>query len=132
MLIDGSIQTKDIPAYWNEHYKKYLGISVPDDVRGCLQDIHWSHGSFGYFATYSLGSVYAAQLYATIEKQNTTVESEIASGNTAPVLDWLRENVHQHGRLYTSQELCNKITKEPLNTLYFINYATKKFNQIYS
>ena len=132
MLIDGSIRTKDIPAYWNEHYKNYLGISVPDDNRGCLQDIHWSHGSFGYFATYSLGSIYAAQLYATIEKQDATVESEIGSGNTSYVLNWLRTNVHQYGRLYTSQELCNKITKEPLNTIYFLNYASKKFNQIYS
>ena len=132
MLIDGSMQTKDIPAYWNEHYKKYLGLTVPDDKRGCLQDIHWSHGSFGYFATYSLGSIYAAQLYTTIEAQELNVENEITLGNTKPVLTWLRNNIHEHGRLYTSQELCNKITKETLNIKYFIDYATKKYNKIYS
>ena len=132
MLIAGSMQTKDIPAYWNENYKKYLGLSVPDDKRGCLQDIHWSHGSFGYFATYSLGSIYAAQIFTTIEAQKLNVESEITLGNTTPVLTWLRENIHQHGRMYSSQELCNKITSEPLNIKYFIDYANKKYNKIYS
>ncbi len=132
MLIDESISTKDIPAYWNEHYQKYLGITVPDDKRGCLQDIHWSHGSFGYFATYSLGSMYAAQLYATIEKENELVNKEVAEGNTGYILNWLRKNIHQYGRQFTSQELCNKITGQPLNTKYFIDYASKKFNGIYN
>ena len=132
MLIDGSIQSKDIPAYWNEHYKKYLGLSVPDDNRGCLQDIHWSHGSFGYFATYSLGSIYAAQLYSTIEKQDTSIENEITLGNTKPILNWLRKNIHKYGRQYTSQEICNRTTGEPLNTQYFIDYATKKYSNIYN
>ena len=132
MLIDGSISTKDIPAYWNEHCQKYLGITVPDDKRGCLQDIHWSHGSFGYFATYSLGSMYAAQLYATIEKENELVNKEVAEGNTGYILNWLRKNIHQYGRQFTSQELCNKITSQPLNTKYFIDYASKKFNGIYN
>ena len=132
MLIDGSISTKDIPAYWNEHYQKYLGVTVPDDKRGCLQDIHWSHGSFGYFATYSLGSMYAAQLYATIEKENELVNKEVAEGNTGYILNWLRKNIHQYGRQFTSQELCNKITGQPLNAKYFIDYASKKFNGIYN
>jgi carboxypeptidase Taq len=130
-LIDGSIATKDIPAYWNEHYKQYLGVIAPDDKRGCLQDIHWSHGSFGYFATYSLGSILAAQLYAAIEKEDDHLDASIAAGNTAAILNWLRKNIHQHGRLYTSQELCTKITGEPLNTKYFIEYATKKYGHIY-
>ncbi len=131
MLIDGSITTKDIPAYWNELYQQYLGISVPDDKRGCLQDIHWSHGSFGYFATYSLGSIVAAQLYAAIEKQNGSLNKEIIEGNTRTILNWLRKNIHQHGRQFTSQELCTKVTGEPLNTKYFITYVTKKYDHIY-
>jgi carboxypeptidase Taq len=131
LLIEGTISTKDIPAYWNEHYQKYLGVTVPDDKRGCLQDIHWSHGSFGYFATYSLGSMYAAQLYAAIEKENASVNKEVADGNTTFILNWLRKNIHQYGRQYTSQELCNKITGEPLNTKYFMDYDTKKFDGIY-
>ena len=132
MLIDGSIKTKDIPAYWNEHYEKYLGIKVPDDKRGCLQDVHWSHGSFGYFATYSLGSLYAAQLYATICRQNPSLEKELALGNNAGLLQWLRQQIHRHGRYYTSQELCSMATGETLNSNYFMNYASKKYNSIYS
>jgi carboxypeptidase Taq len=132
MLIDGSVTTKDIPAYWNEHYEKYLGIKVPDDKRGCLQDVHWSHGSFGYFATYSLGSLYAAQLYAAICNQNVSIEKEIAAGNTQPLLHWLHKNIHQYGRQFTSEQLCKNATGETLNSTHFIRYATKKFTDIYA
>ncbi len=131
MLIDGSITTKDIPAYWNEHYEQYLGVKVPDDKRGCLQDVHWSHGSFGYFATYSLGSLYAAQLYAAISKENDSLEKEIATGNNTTVLNWLKKNIYSYGRYYTSEELCKKATGETLNSTHFINYATKKYGDIY-
>ncbi|MEO7308702.1 MAG: carboxypeptidase M32 [Ferruginibacter sp.] len=132
MLIDGSIKTKDIPAYWNEHYEKYLGIKVPDDKRGCLQDVHWSHGSFGYFATYSLGSLYAAQLYAAYGRQNGSFEQELASGNNEGLLQWLRQQIHRHGRYYTSEALCSSATGETLNSNYFIDYASKKYNAIYT
>ena len=132
MLIEGSLHTKDIPAYWNEQYKKYLGIIVPDDKNGCLQDIHWSHGSFGYFATYSLGSMYAAQLFATIKDENKFVEDEIATGNNSFVLNWLRKNVHGFGRQYSSEDLCKKITGNTLNATFFMDYAYKKYNEIYS
>jgi carboxypeptidase Taq len=131
MLIDGTISTKDIPAYWNEHYQSYLSVTVPEDSKGCLQDIHWSHGSFGYFATYSLGSIIAAQLYAAIEKENTSVNKEIEVGNTTTVLNWLRKNIHQYGREFTSEQLCKKATGESLNSTHFIDYATKKYTAIY-
>ena len=131
-LIEGSSKTKDIPAYWNEHYEKFLGIKVPDDKRGCLQDVHWSHGSFGYFATYSLGSLYAAQLYATIRKENASIEKEVAEGNNQYLHKWLNEKIYIHGRYYTSEELCQKATGEPLNAKYFIEYATEKYTHIYS
>lgn len=132
MLIAGEITTADIPAYWNEHYKKYLGVTVPDDKRGCLQDVHWSHGSFGYFATYSLGSLYAAQLYAALKKENESLKQEIAAGNNETVLNWLSANIYKHGRYYTSEELCKKATGETLNSTYFINYAHEKYKHIYS
>ena len=132
MLIDGSIATKDIPAYWNEHYEKYLGIKVPDDKNGCLQDVHWSHGSFGYFATYSLGSLYAAQLYAAYGNQNTFLEQELALGNNSALLQWLRQQIHGQGRYYTSEELCRNATGEVLNSNFFMNYANKKYGDIYS
>ena len=132
MLIEGAIKTKDIPACWNEYYKKYLGIIVADDKSGCLQDVHWSHGSFGYFATYSLGSLYAAQLYAAIVKENASIEKEIAGGNNKYLLQWLNKNIYQHGKYYTSEELCFKATGETLNSTHFIRYATKKFAHIYN
>jgi carboxypeptidase Taq len=132
MLFDGSITTKDIPAYWNQHYEKYLGIQVPDDKKGCLQDVHWSHGSFGYFATYSLGSLYAAQLYAAYSTQNTSLEQELALGNNTDLLQWLRQQIHGHGRYYTSEELCRNATGEVLKSNYFMNYASRKYGDIYS
>ncbi len=132
MMIEGSISTKDIPAYWNEHYQKYLGLDIPDDKKGCLQDVHWSHGSFGYFATYSLGSLYAAQLFAALCKENVSLEKEIAAGNNEPVLQWLKQHIYRYGRYYTSEELCKKATGDILNSNYFIAYATKKFKDIYA
>jgi carboxypeptidase Taq len=132
LLIEGSIDAKDIPAYWNEHYQKYLGISVPHDKVGCLQDIHWSHGSFGYFATYSLGSLYAAQFYAAIEKEYPSIQTEIAEGNNKSVLNWLIKNIYPHGRYYSSEQLCEKVTGEVLQPKYFIDYVTQKFSNIYS
>ncbi len=131
-LISGDILTKDIPAYWNEQYAKYLDVKVPDDKRGCLQDVHWSHGSFGYFATYSLGSLYAAQLYAAIHEENASLEKEIGLGNNNDILNWLRKNIHQYGRQFTASELCIKATGTSLNADHFINYATKKYNTVYN
>ena len=131
MLIEGSLPTKDIPACWNEMYQKYLGIKVPDDNRGCLQDIHWSHGSFGYFATYSLGSLYAAQLYSTIEKKYPAVSEDLTNGKINSIQDWLKKEIYCNGRYYSSEELCEKATGETLQSSYFINYATKKFSEIY-
>lgn len=131
MLIEGTLRTKDIPACWNEQYLKYLGITVPDDNRGCLQDIHWSHGSFGYFATYSLGSLYAAQLYATIKKQHPSMEADLAGGNFNNIQQWLNKEIYSYGRYYSSEELCKKATGEYLQSGYFIEYACKKFSEIY-
>jgi len=131
MLIEGSLQTKDIPACWNEMYQKYLGIEVPDDNRGCLQDIHWSHGSFGYFATYSLGSLYGAQLYSTIEKQYPAISEDLSNGKINTIQEWLQKEIYCNGRFYSSEELCKKATGESLQSSYFIEYATKKYSEIY-
>jgi carboxypeptidase Taq len=131
LLIEGSLSTHDIPAFWNERYEKYLGIAVPDDKSGCLQDVHWSHGSFGYFPTYSLGSFYAAQFYAACKKQVPLLEQHLAQGDTDTLLQWLRSNIHRYGRKYTSNELCEKITGESLNISYFVEYALLKYKDIY-
>ena len=131
-LIEGSIHTKDIPTIWNEFYKKYLGVVVPDDKNGCLQDIHWSHGSFGYFATYSIGSLYAAQLYSKMENEIPHLQKNISSGDTSEVLTWLQQHIYPYGRYYHSDELCKKATGQILQPDYFIYYAKKKFYDIYS
>jgi len=130
-LFEGNLLTKDIPAYWNEQYSKLLGVDVPNNKQGCLQDVHWSHGSFGYFATYSLGSFYAAQFFASAKNNVPGLAEAITNGNYKPLLDWLRMSVHAHGRSFTSEELCRRITGEPLNINHFMQYATAKYQDIY-
>ena len=131
-LLDGTIETQDIPAYWNEHYKKFLNVDVPNDKKGCLQDVHWSHGSFGYFATYSLGSFYAAQFYQMAKKQITNLDTEVERGNTASLLSWLRDNIHSKGRYHTSEELCKEVTGTGLDAGYFVDYVLDKYASIYN
>jgi carboxypeptidase Taq len=130
-MMEGDINVNELPEKWNSLYKQFLQIDVPSDKVGILQDIHWSHGSIGYFPTYSLGSFYAAQFYAKASTEIIGLENEIAKGNMKPLLDWLRVNVHQHGKMYSAQELCERITGEKLNFSYFMDYASKKYKAIY-
>ena len=130
-LIEGLLEVNELPAYWNQKYKEYLGIEVPNDASGVLQDIHWSHGSFGYFPTYSLGSFYAAQFFVQAKIEINGLEAEIEKGNMKPLLDWLREKVHRHGKYYSAEELCIAISGEKLNFKYFMDYATKKYSKLY-
>ena len=132
LLIEGNLATHEIPSWWNEQYKKYLGINVPDDKKGCLQDVHWSHGSFGYFPTYSLGSFYAAQLFNAVQRQIPYLSNDIEKGNTEPLLGWLRQYIHQYGRIFTSEELCKKASGETLNIQYFLDYLLDKYKNIYN
>lgn len=131
-LIEGSLSVDEIPAWWNEHYAAWLGVTVPDDKRGCLQDVHWSHGSFGYFPTYSLGSFYAAQFFAAAKDQVPGLQESIGRGDTTPLLNWLRENIHRWGRRYTSEELCRKATGKNLDIGYFMQYLLDKYDNIYN
>lgn len=131
MLVNGELKTPDIPACWNEQYQKYLGVTVPGDQEGCLQDVHWSHGSFGYFPTYSLGSFYAAQFFYSAQKELPALKQEMEQGNTSGLLGWLRQRIHVHGRTYNSEELCEKATGEPLKVQYFLNYLLDKYGKIY-
>ncbi len=131
-LLENKIDAKDLPQVWNSMYEKYLGITPPDDVKGILQDVHWSHGSFGYFPTYSLGSFYAAQFFAQAHKEITDLDLKFARGEFEPLLLWLRDKIHQYGRRYTSEELCEKVTGEQLNTAYFMTYINDKYAAVYS
>jgi carboxypeptidase Taq len=127
-LLEGNLLVKDIPAFWKEQYEKWLCITPPDDKRGALQDVHWSHGSFGYFPTYSLGSLYAAQFFAVAEKDLPGLPSGVERGDTAALLLWLRQNVHAHGRRFTSEELCKRISAQSLSSEYFIRYIRQKYH----
>lgn len=130
-LIEGTVSTHDIPVYWNDLYEKYLGVKVPDDKRGCLQDVHWSHGSFGYFPTYSLGSLYAAQLFAAANNEVPGLVNKMEMGDTSDLLAWLKRHIYPWGRLFTSEELCRKVTGEGLNTHFFLDYLLDKYGKIY-
>ena len=131
-LISGNIRVKDLPDVWNELYKKYLDLEVKDDKHGVLQDVHWSHGSFGYFPTYSIGSFYAAQFFYAANKAIPDLNENIENGNFNLLLNWLRHSIHQHGKFYSAHDLCKKITGEQLNVSYFMNYVTDKYEKIYN
>ena len=130
-LVAGDLDVAEVPAVWNDRMEDYLGVRPEADGEGCLQDIHWSHGSFGYFPTYSLGSVLAAQLYAAAEADLDDLEGQIAAGEFDALRGWLAENVHEHGRRYTTDELIEQATGEPLTAEYFLEYAKEKFGELY-
>jgi carboxypeptidase Taq len=130
-LIEGSLQVHEIPVYWNDQYKALLGLNVPDDKHGVLQDVHWSHGSFGYFATYSLGSFYAAQFWEKAKQDIPALELNISTnGTTSDLLNWLRTNIHMHGRFYNSEDLCTAVTGKKLDSAIFVQYLRQKLNSI--
>jgi carboxypeptidase Taq len=130
-LMNGDLFTEDLPEAWNGLYNKYLGVSAQDDKTGVLQDVHWAHGSFGYFPTYSLGSFYAAQFYQQAVKEMPTLTDDIANGRLLGLREWLRGKVHQYGRRYTSEELCKQITGTGLDFKVFMQYAYEKYAGIY-
>jgi carboxypeptidase Taq len=125
-LIEGSIKVADLPEIWNAKMKQYLGVKVPDDAHGVLQDVHWSHGTIGYFPTYTLGNIYAAQLFNKAKSEIPNMEAGFLRGDFAPLLKWLRKNIHQEGSRYYPEELVNKVTGEGLNSKYLIDYLKVK------
>ncbi|MFN4216247.1 MAG: carboxypeptidase M32 [Brevinematales bacterium] len=129
-LFRGEITLFDAPLLWNQLYEEYLGIVPPDDAHGILQDIHWAHGSFGYFPTYLLGNLYAAQWYESLQKI-FDVSSLVREGNFSPILGWMRENIHQHGRRYDATTLVRRVSGEDLNPVYFARYLQKRYEQVY-
>ncbi len=130
-LISDSLRAGDLPDAWAEKMKKYLGYTPKDDAEGCLQDIHWGWGSFGYFPTYSIGNLYAAQLMAAYEKENPAVWYDVSSGEFAPLLSWLREHVHQVGYLKSAETVISDATGSGLSTGPFLAYLRKKYADIY-
>ena len=113
-MLRGELAIKDLPEAWNTKFKDFLGLNVPNDATGCLQDVHWSFGLVGYFPTYTLGNLNAAQMWETINEQIPDLDSQIASGEFSALLSWTREHIHQHGRRYTASETIERSTGKPL------------------
>jgi len=130
-LIEGKVQVNELPEVWNTMFEDLLGIIPPDDAEGVLQDIHWSMGSIGYFPTYFLGTLYGAQIYNTALKHNPNLPEEYKKGEFSNIVNYLRENVHQHGAVYRANDLIKRVTGEDLNPDYFFKYVEKKFFPIY-
>lgn len=130
-LMSQKINVTELPQVWNTKVKEYLGLDVPNDAQGVLQDVHWSSGGIGYFPSYTLGNVYAAQFWNALEEDIENVEDKISKGDLNCVLDWMRENIHKHGQLYTADQICRKITGEELNSDPLIDSLNDKFSRIY-
>ncbi len=130
-LIEGRLAVEDVPEAWNASMNELLGVDVPNDAEGCLQDIHWSHGAMGYFPTYALGNLYAAQLLQVIERDVPGLWEQVEQGAFAPLLTWLRERIHQHGRRYTPVELMERICGEPPDAEPYLSYLTTKYGALY-
>jgi carboxypeptidase Taq len=129
-LIRGDLEAGEVPAVWNERMDEYLGLRPENDAEGCLQDIHWTHGAFGYFPTYTLGSVLAAQVDAAM-RDDLALDERIRAGEFDPVDDWLREAVHRHGCRYTTPDLIREATGAALTADHFVEYATEKYGDLY-
>lgn len=130
-LLEGSLKVSDLPKVWNQKMKELFGVTPKDDKEGVLQDVHWSNGYIGYFPTYALGTIYAAQLYAQMIKDMPKAEKEISQGNFTNVRNWLIEKVHKHGRRFLAEDLMKKVCGEGLNVQVYLDYLNKKYQEIY-
>lgn len=131
-MLAGSLDVNDLPAAWNQRMQDYLGVTPPDDAKGCLQDIHWSSGYIGYFTTYALGNLVSAQLWERIHQDIPSLEQQIESGEFKELLAWLREHVHRFGSKFEPQELVQRITGTRIDPAPYIRYLTHKYSQIYA
>jgi carboxypeptidase Taq len=130
-MIEDDLQAADLPEAWREKYQQYLGITPPNDADGALQDVHWSAGLFGYFPTYSLGNLYAAQFFAQAGADLGDQDAAFRRGEFAPLLGWLREHIHQHGQRYTAAELVERVTGRSLSHGPWIAQMQAKYGELY-
>lgn len=131
-LLSGDLTTGDLPGAWNDRFEALFGLKVPDDARGCLQDIHWSFGGIGYFPTYTLGNLYAAQLMDAVRREfGSGLEDDFRAGDFSRLKGWLTQHIHRHGQRYRAGELCRLATGMPLSPKPFVSYLTEKFGALY-
>jgi len=131
-MINGDLAVADLPAAWNDRYARILGVNPPDDADGVLQDIHWPASYIGYFPTYALGNLYAAQFYDQAAKDLGDLESQIAAGEFEPLREWLRKKIHIQGQTMSAAELVQSITGQGLSELPLIAQLQKKCGEVYS
>ena len=130
-MLEGNIDLSELPVIWNERMEKYLGVIPPDNATGVLQDIHWSLGFIGYFPTYTLGNIYAGQIYHKLNKEMPNLSEDIGRGRFLDILNWLRKNIHNKGNLLTASDLAKELLGETLNDRYLLDYIKDKFGNIY-
>lgn len=130
-MLEGNLKIKDLPDAWNTKFQEYFGITPPDDAQGVLQDVHWSFGLFGYFATYALGNLVSLQLWEKIMEDIPDLEDKFAKGDFAPLLAWLNEKIHVHGSKFEPQELIERVTGSKIDGGPYLKYLQKKFGEIY-
>lgn len=131
-LMEGHLDVKDLPEIWNTCMQDYLGITPPDDSKGVLQDVHWSTGIIGYFATYALGNIISVQFWERIKQDLPDLEGQIRRGEFSHLLDWTRQHIHRHGSKYKPQELVQRVTGAKIDPAPYIRYLQDKFTQIYA
>jgi carboxypeptidase Taq len=131
MLLRGDLNVDDLPDAWNEKMSEYLGLTPPDLASGVMQDVHWSAGLVGYFPTYTLGNLYAAQLFAKADQELGGLDEQFARGEFKPLLEWLRKNVHRHGSTYLPADLITQATGAPPDPQHFIRYLNGKYGRLY-
>lgn len=130
-LFSDKIIVSELPQVWDEKYSEYLGIDVPDDSKGVLQDTHWASGYFGYFPSYALGNIYDGMLLDKLQLDMPKWLNGIANGEISSVIDWLKENVHRHSNLYDPAKLMEKVTGKKLTAAPFLEYLEKKYSLIF-
>ena len=130
-MINDGLAIKDLPSAWNEKYREYLGITPPSDADGVLQDVHWSAALIGYFPTYALGNLYAAQFYAQAARDVGPFDDHFERGEFSSLLGWLREKIHRQGQCYAARELVENVTGSPLSHDALIAYLREKYTGYY-
>ncbi len=130
-LLSGDLAPEDVPAAWNQKYAEYLGVTPSNDAEGCLQDIHWSAGLIGYFPTYALGNMYAAQFFQAAGRALGDLPRQFAAGQFAPLRQWLRDNIHRRGKQYPSQRLVEVVTGQKVSHGPLVEHLTRKFGELY-
>ncbi len=130
-LVEGRLVLADLPDAWNAGMKASLGVVPSDDAQGVLQDVHWSNGLIGYFPTYSLGNLLSVQLFEKAKSDIPSLAAQIESGNFQALLNWLRENIHQHGRKFLPSQLIDRATGTPLQASPYLRYLREKYSEIY-